>query len=119
MSKVSGDGKRGIRRHLRGEMFLSVLHPLRMAAHTRPEPQLRGGGPFRGIGALYPVIQIPTMNHQTQKGDHMKRIVIEPIREEVLFHQMKKALPYMEREIDWSDLKKHRRDIRIDLFHRR
>ena len=44
----------------------------------------------------------------------MKRVVIEPAREEVLFREMKKALPYMERGIDWSDLKDHRREIRID-----
>ncbi len=36
----------------------------------------------------------------------MKRVVIEPAREEVLFREMKKALPYMERGIDWSDLKR-------------
>lgn len=44
----------------------------------------------------------------------MKRIVSEPAREEVLYREMNKALPYMEREIDWSDLKKHRREIRVD-----
>ncbi|MGB3943112.1 MAG: hypothetical protein WBK96_16655 [Candidatus Manganitrophaceae bacterium] len=45
----------------------------------------------------------------------MKRTVIEPAREEeVLFREMKKALPYMERGIDWSDLKRHRRETRLD-----
>lgn len=44
----------------------------------------------------------------------MKRTVIEPAREEVLFREMKKALPYMERGIDLSDLKRHRREIRVD-----
>lgn len=44
----------------------------------------------------------------------MKRTVIEPAREEVLFREMKKALPYMERGIDWSDLKRHRREMRLD-----
>jgi len=44
----------------------------------------------------------------------MKRIVSEPAREEILYREMNKALPYMERGIDWSDLKKHRREIRVD-----
>lgn len=44
----------------------------------------------------------------------MKRTVIEPAKEEILFREMKKALPYMERGIDWSDLKRHRREMRID-----
>ena len=44
----------------------------------------------------------------------MKRTVIEPVREEVLFREMKKALPYMEHGIDLSDLKRHRREMRLD-----
>lgn len=46
----------------------------------------------------------------------MKRITSGSTREEVLFREMKKALPYMdmERGIDWSDLKDHRREVRID-----
>ncbi len=44
----------------------------------------------------------------------MKRIIGEATQEEVLFREMKKALPYIERGFDWSDLKKHRREIRID-----
>lgn len=44
----------------------------------------------------------------------MTRTVIEPASEEVLFREMKKALPYMERGIDWSDLKRHRRELRLD-----
>jgi hypothetical protein len=44
----------------------------------------------------------------------MKRITGGATREEVLFREMKKALPYMERGIDWSNLKDHRREIRID-----
>lgn len=44
----------------------------------------------------------------------MKRTVIEPASEEVLFREMKKAMPYMERGIDWSDLKRHRREMRLD-----
>lgn len=44
----------------------------------------------------------------------MKITVVEPASEEVLFRELKKALPYMERGIDWSDLKRHRREIRLD-----
>lgn len=44
----------------------------------------------------------------------MTRTVIEPASEEVVFREMKKALPYMERGIDWSDLKRHRREMRLD-----
>ncbi|MBI3803586.1 MAG: hypothetical protein HY282_07460 [Nitrospirae bacterium] len=44
----------------------------------------------------------------------MKRIIGEPAREEVLYRELNKELPYMDRGIDWSDLKKHRRDIRVD-----
>ncbi|WP_168058451.1 hypothetical protein [Candidatus Manganitrophus noduliformans] len=44
----------------------------------------------------------------------MRRTVIEPAKEEVLFREIKKAIPYMERGIDWSDLKRHRREMRID-----
>ncbi|WP_168059836.1 hypothetical protein [Candidatus Manganitrophus noduliformans] len=49
----------------------------------------------------------------------MKRITGGVMREEVLFREMKKALPYMERGIDWSDLKDHRRETRIDRMMRR
>lgn len=44
----------------------------------------------------------------------MKRIMIEPVREEVLFREMKKALPYMEHGIDLTDLKRHRRGRSLD-----
>ena len=44
----------------------------------------------------------------------MKRITSGAMNEEVLYRELNKALPYMERGIDWSDLKKHRREIRVD-----
>lgn len=44
----------------------------------------------------------------------MKRITGEAAKEDVLFREMKKALPYKERGIDWSDLKRHRREMRLD-----
>jgi len=46
----------------------------------------------------------------------MKRLGLEAIKEEALFREMRKATPYLKSEIDWSDLKKHRREMRLDFL---
>ncbi len=44
----------------------------------------------------------------------MTMICIDPKREEILFREMRKAHIYFEPGIEWRDIKRHRREIRIE-----
>jgi len=48
----------------------------------------------------------------------MKRITREAVKDEILFREMRRALPYLSNEIEWSDLKKHRREMRFNRIPR-
>lgn len=96
-------------------MFLRLLHHLWLEADTR-SPPVRVFNQEAGLKeAVFPSITEPSVSRQSKREEKiMKRITGGATREEVLFREIKKALPYMERGIDWSDLKDHRREIRID-----
>lgn len=46
----------------------------------------------------------------------MKRLLVEGKKEAALFKEMRKVIPYLKCEIYWSDLKKHRQEMRIERF---